>query len=395
MVAADRPMRILFLVHNVAYKGGAYYRAQSFTRYLVAQGHEVTLMAISENRRFAFEEKQVDGFRLVNSPDLLWGIGRTGWDPWDTFRRCQWIRRHPVDIVHTVDTRPAVVLPALYARRRHGARFIADWTDWWGHGGASSERSSQLVSKVLGPLELHFEEHYRPYADGTVAISHALFDRAKNLGIDESTMLYLPTGCDTHGIQATDMQDARQQLGLDPEATYIGYLGNIYQTDADLMSAAMSKLTSDARLIMVGNFKADMDPALESSGRLLRTGHVSFQKMLLNLSACNALVLPLTDSIANRGRWPSKINDYLAVGRPVVSCAVGDLTDLFQGNDIGRLTEANAEAFAQGIDAVLSDEDAMLRMGNNARMLAEQSLSTDAVSAKLEDFYRQCLNDPS
>ena len=38
--------------------------------------------------------------KLVETPDLLWGVGRTGWDPWNTLRRTPWIRsthvrRHP------------------------------------------------------------------------------------------------------------------------------------------------------------------------------------------------------------------------------------------------------------------------------------------------------------
>lgn len=386
-------MRILFLVHNVAYKGGAYYRAQSFTRYLVEQGHEVTLMAISEHNRFGFEEETVDGFRLVHSPDLLWGIGRTGWDPWDTLRRCQWIRRNPVDIVHCVDTRPAVVLPALYARRRHGAKFVADWTDWWGHGGASSERSSRLVSKVMGPLELHFEEHYRPYADGTVAISRALMERARGLGIGDERMLYLPTGCDTAGIEPREKAEVRRKLGLEADTRYIGYLGNIYQRDADLLCDALKAMNVPAKLIMVGNFKAELDPELENAGRIVRTGHVPFEGMLDHLSACDTLVLPLTDSVANRGRWPSKINDYLALGRPVVSCAVGDLVDLFENEEIGRLTSAEAAAFAKGIDGVLADPSAAEQMGENARQLAEQGLSTRSVSEKLEAFYSKLLID--
>lgn len=385
-------MRILFLVHNVAYKGGAYFRAQSFTRYLVDQGHDVTLMAISESNYFGFEEKMVDGFRLVNSPDLLFGIGRTGWDPWDTLRRCQWIaRQEPFDIVHTVDTRPAVVLPALYCRRKHGTKFVADWTDWWGHGGTTSERSSKVVSAIMGPLELFFEEHFRPYADATVAISRALFERAKGLGIDESTMLYLPTGCDTHNIHAVSKAEARQQMGLDAEAQYIGYLGHIYPRDVDLMCRALREMRNPARLIMIGGKVIPTDDELKARGRIIQTGHVPFPDMLRYLSACDALVLPLTDNVCNRGRWPSKINDYLAVGRPVISCAVGDLTDLFRQSNIGVATPSEPAAFAAGIDRVLDDPAAAEEMGRNARTLAEGELSTAAVSAKLEAFYQQTL----
>ena len=119
----------------------------------------------------------------MESPDLLPGMGRSGWDPWDTLRRTLWLRQQRFDIIHTVDTRPAVCLPALFARRKAGAKWIADWTDWWGRGGATEERKNKLANTIMGPLEQLFEEKPRPYADGTVVISRALGARAEGLGI--------------------------------------------------------------------------------------------------------------------------------------------------------------------------------------------------------------------
>ena len=184
---------------------------------------------------------------------------------------------------------------------------------------------------------------------------------------------------------------AREKLGLDQNIQYLGYLGNIYQSDATLLCDSMNKLSNAATLIMIGSHKADMDERLKKSGRLQETGHVSFADMLTYLSACDVLVLPLTDSVANRGRWPSKINDYLAVGRPVVSCAVGDLVDLFGQSDIGRTTPGESTEFAAAIDALLDDPQASEELGRNARQLAEENLSTNVVAERLETFYRQRL----
>lgn len=383
-------LKILFVVHNATRKGGAYYRGLNLGAPLARRGHEVTLMAIHPSARWTVVERELDGIKLVETPDLLWGVGRTGWDPWNTFRRTQWIRRRKFDVIHTVDTRPAVSLPAWLGRKASGAAWVADWTDWWGRGGATRERDGWAVRLLVGPLEQFFEEKPRPHADGTVVISHALRRRAESLGIDKKSILYLPPGADPGSIRNTPHATARKNCDLDPAGQYIGYLGNVYQRDADLLFDTLRRLkATDARLIMVGDPGCRVPDAL--SGRVTITGRLSFEKMLDYLSACDVLALPLSDTIANRGRWPSKINEYVAVGRPTVACDVGDVAGLLRDNDIGLLVRPDADEFAGRIDELLADPNRAAAMGDRAREVARTTYSQEAIANKLEDFYRKTI----
>ena len=384
------PLKILYIVHNQTRKGGAYYRGLNMGVPLARRGHDVTLMTIHPSSRWSMVERELDGVKLVESPDLLWGMGRTGWDPWDTLKRTLWIRRRQFDIIHTVDTRPAVSMPALLARKASGAAWVADWTDWWGRGGATTERDGRLVRALIGPLEQFFEEKPRPYADGTVVISHALGTRAESLGIDGKEILYLPPGADRDSIRDTPIKEARERFGLDPDGRYIGYLGNIYQRDADLLFETLARLkATDARLIMVGDPGCKISDAVKD--RVTVTGRLPFEDMLDYLSACDVLTLPLSDTIANRGRWPSKINECVAVGRPTVACDVGDVANLLRDNDIGLLVKPEADDFAARIDELLSDPARAEAMGDRAREIARTTYSQDAIADKLEDFYEKTI----
>jgi len=389
-------MRILFLVHNMTRRGGAYYHGLGFAKPLARRGHQVTLMSISPTARWRMSVSETEGITLVEAPDWFWGMGRTGWDPWDTVRRVTWLRGRAFDIVHTVDTRPAVVIPALFAKRFSGAMWIADWTDWWGRGGAATEREGRFVKKVVGPVETFFEELPRPHADGTIVISKALQERALGLGIDPATTLRLPPGSDPDTLRSLSVSEARNKLGLTGDAPIVGYLGNIYPRDAELLLEAIQLLEDhDARLMFIGggNEKVGVPPSL--ARRVLRTGRVPFDEMLDYLCACDVLALPLTDSIANRGRWPSKINEYVAVGRPTVASDVGDVSDLVARHDIGLVVEPRAAAFASGIDELLADPDRARAMGDRARKLAASDYSHAAVGEALEEFYERILGDPS
>jgi glycosyltransferase involved in cell wall biosynthesis len=347
-------------------------------------------MSIHPRARLMMRERELDGVKVVESPDLLWGVGRTGWDPWNTLRRTMWIRNRVFDVIHTVDTRPAVSLPAMWGRRSSGAVWVADWTDWWGRGGATTERQGWLVRTLIGPVEQWFEENPRPRADGTVVISHALGRRAESLGIDAKDILYLPPGADPTAIRDTPVADARQRCGLAAAAPLVGYLGNIYQRDADLLFETMQLLTTrETRLLMVGDPGCRVPVSVKE--RVTVTGRLPFERMLDHLAACDVLALPLSDTIANRGRWPSKVNEYVAVGRPTVACDVGDVAGLLRDHDIGLLVRPDPREFAARLDELLADPQRARNMGERAREIARTTYSQETVAAKLEAFYRNTI----
>jgi glycosyltransferase involved in cell wall biosynthesis len=383
-------LKILIIVHNQTRKGGAYYRGLNLGVPLARKGHDVTLMSIHPSARLRQVERPLDGVRLVESPDLFWGSGRTGWDPWNTLRRTLWIRRRSFDVIHTVDTRPAVSLPAILGRKASDAVWVADWTDWWGRGGATTERDGWLMRSFIGPFEQWFEEKPRPIADGTIVISHALERRAISLGIDGGNILYLPPGADPAAVRDTPLGEARARCGLDRKLKLVGYLGNIYQRDANLLFDALRRLRDDSvRLVMVGEPGCRVPDSMKD--RVVVTGRLPFEKMLDYLSSCDVLALPLSDTIANRGRWPSKVNEYVSVGRPTVACDVGDVAGLLRDHDIGLLVRPDGADFAARLDELLADPDRARAMGDRARDVARSTYSQDAVAATLEDYYRRII----
>ena len=145
-------MRILFLNHNVAWVGG-FFRAYHWGRYLRKKGHSVTIITISEHEKVRFSVVQKDDVTIIKSPDLLSGNLRSGWDPWDVLARAWYIKNKEFDIIHCVDTRPNVVLPALFLRWKSGGRLVMDWGDWWGRGGTISVRDGGVLGKLFEPIE--------------------------------------------------------------------------------------------------------------------------------------------------------------------------------------------------------------------------------------------------
>ena len=67
----NKPLQVLMISHFPTYR--TYPRSQVMAKHLAQRGHHISLMAISNHRRFGVVETEWDGIRIIETPDLLWG----------------------------------------------------------------------------------------------------------------------------------------------------------------------------------------------------------------------------------------------------------------------------------------------------------------------------------
>ncbi len=386
-------MNVLMLVFNRIHQG-TYWRAYHLARHLVQRGHQVSLIATSRHLRFGVRSYAQDQLTLVEAPDLFQGSLRSGWDPWNTWNRIHWLDDRPFDIVHAFEGRPTVIYPARYAARRQNAPLVMDWCDWFGKGGSVEERPNPVVRAILRPVETYFEEHFRPLADGNTVICSTLQEKAVGLGVPASNLLLLPNGADTERFRPLSRQEARSQTGLPADAFVIGYVGTIFGRDAQLLAQAFDLISGrlpQARLLIAGYCPLDIAAMVQQPQRVIQTGYLSEEKLNQTLSSSDIFWLPLSDSNANRGRFPLKLTDYLAVGRPVIATAVGDIPKIFGDKPIGMLSNPSAASIADQTMQLYARPELRSEMGQNARHLAETKYYWGHLSERLESFYTQIL----
>ena len=386
-------MDILYLNHNVRGRS-TYHRCFQFAKHLVARGHRVDLLTISPTERLRFRETVSDGVHVIETPDLLVGMTRTGWDPYDTWRRSRFLKRRRYDLIHAFDCRPAVILPALTQRRRDGATLLTDWADWWGRGGVIDERPNKLIKLTFEPIETYFEEHYRTQADGLTVISDALHRRAIQLGVRPDRITHISGGADIEHIQPGDRFAARRALGIPQTGPIVGFSGFVHYDLALLLGAFdhLARMRADVRLLLTGARSPLVRQYAERGGwtdRVIEAGVIDYSILPQYHAAVDVFALPYANKLANRGRWPNKIGDYLAAGRPIVSNPVGDIKELFAAYNIGYLTDETPEAFAAGLALALDDTTSASAKGQTARYVAERVLSWGGLSVRLEEHYRR------
>jgi glycosyltransferase involved in cell wall biosynthesis len=396
-------MRILYLTHTVTWKGGGiFYTAFHQGRFLARLGHEVTLVSISPSSRSHFSETIVEGVRIVETPDLLPGLARTGWDLWDTLRRILFLKDKTFDIIHGFESRPVVSLPALFMRNRLGVPLILTWADWFGKGGRSEERP-WFIRIFMAPIEEFCEKYFYPKADFIVAMGEPLLGKAENMGIPKGNIISLLHGSDVERTRAFSQPDAKSKLGnkLPQNTLFLGYLGYFWSVNADLLFQTFrlvkATIHQPVKLLLIGNHRVNLPKLLpgDLKNDVVETGWAAYEDVNYYLCASDVLLLPFVRTPVTESIWPSKINDYLASGRPIVATDMNILREIYKKKPFGHLTADNPKALAEAVVSVITNNAASLEFGHNARLLAEGDLSWEKIVVQVESLYHSLIQNRS
>jgi glycosyltransferase involved in cell wall biosynthesis len=387
-------LRVLMLNHNVAWRS-TFYRAFYLARELADRGHAVTIATISRDRLVRARETQIEGVRVVETPDLGFGLARTGWDPWDAAWRCLRFAREGFDVVHGFDCRPVVLGASLWLQRR-GVPWVSDWADLWGRGGAIAHRKSWIGRVAFRPLETWLEEGFRHRAAAVTVTSRVIHEAAIGLGLERERVHYLPSGANVRTVTVRDMDECRRALGLPvgaPIACFVGFVQ--YDLDLAIRAFAVSRRTApDARLVLVGPRNREAARTIEElglAGVVLEAGPQPFERVPTFLGAADVLLLPLSDNLMNRARGPIKLGDYLAAGRATLANPVGDVVEVFQRDEVGVLAGDTPEAYGEALASLLKDRARCARIGHHARAVAETRYAWSQLAPQLEQIYVTAL----
>jgi glycosyltransferase involved in cell wall biosynthesis len=395
----SRPLNILLVTNHRRFK--IHFRAYPWARALAERGHRIDILCHADTARWTTAYEHHPGVRIVHNPDMLVGALRQGWDPVCAVRRAALLFREqrPYDIIHCLDTRPAVVLPSLAYARAKGIPIVSDWIDWWGRGGLIHERRPLWYRLLFGGLETFFEEHFRNKLDGLTTISSALLERGVALGVRRERCLRISGGADLATFsKAPSKADARTALSLPADAGVACFSGLDVLIDLPMVIDAFARMLEsrpDLYLLLVGPTaslvaRLTSDPHLRS--RIVATGPVPHGALPDYLAAADVFLMPYAKKISNIGRWPNKVGDYMCIGRPTVSNPVGEVKWLFDRYDIGVLADDTPAAMADAALGLLNDPARADEIGRRAREIAADVFSWPRLIEDLERWYYDILS---
>ena len=193
-------------------------------------------------------------------------------------------------------------------------------------------------------------------ARGVVAVSAALAEKARALGVDDDRVHLLYNGVDGERFFPGDRAAAREALGLPQDAPVVLYVGNLKASKGcvDLLEAfpAVLERHPDARLAYVGSGAA---AALEQrarelgiAGSLVLAGARPHHELATWMQAASLLCLP-----SHNEGVPNVVLEAMACGLPVVATRVGGIPEVLPAHAGSMVPAHDRAALAQALDAAL------------------------------------------
>lgn len=386
-------MKILFIVFNETNKG-TYFRALGFAKEMTSRGHRVTIIATSPINKYKINEIIIEkNILLVEMPDLFSGALRSGWDIWNIINRIHWLKNKKFDLVHSFESRPTVLFPSLFLKKKD-TPLIMDWADWFGKGGSVEERINPIIRLLLRPIETYFENNFRHKADFSTVICTELRRKLISLGIPNEKILLIRNGVENRMGIPYEKKIAREKIKIDNNKFVIGWLGATFKYDAKLMLDAFNILSDEydnVLLLLAGYFNHDFSKLVKHPERIISTGFLEQNLLDYYLSSVDIFWLPLRNTLANQGRFPYKLTQYMSYGRPIISSHVGDIPEIFDKEEIGLLVADQPDDYAKNTSFLLNNRGLMEKMGKNAKRLVQEEFSWDKISDSLEDLYYRSI----
>lgn len=392
-------MRVLFLNHNtVGY--GTYYRCLFLGLYLTKLGNEVTMIC-SSNKNFdlrIIRKKINEKMFLIILPRIKVSQYHTAHSLRGLINTLYTLSLN-FDIIHSfVFPTPPVAIPTVLAKFLGRKTIVVDGDDLWRGGWA--EYHSSFTKFFLEKAE----DKIPLIADGITIVSEAMKNRFLELGINRNKIYKIPNGANVEEIRPMDMQFARRELNLKNEKNLLVTVGHTYVRNLFLLFDTFKRVLSllpNTKLIMVGKLALSKETWQEMNKKygelfnkqVMLIGEQPYEKLPYYLAAADALLLPMEDTPIEKARWPIRLGDYLAAGKPIISNAVGEVKNVIEDNRCGLTSHPAAiDDFAENIAAVLQNRDLAVEYGKRARRVAEEKYSWSGIAKNLELAYQEILN---
>jgi glycosyltransferase involved in cell wall biosynthesis len=389
-------LKILLYTPTPEFTGG-FYRCFYLAKYIAQEGDDVTLACSNGSPTLKTTQKVTDGVRIVNLPmngslpgALLADIVRIG-------KHIEYQLSQEYDLVHVfIATIPSscslsLLYRALRMIRRRDMKLLVDWDDWWGRGGIWQDYNPvfHLIGTILEELPIRL-------ADAVTVVSEPLRRRALTLGIDESRIFCIPNGSNVEEIQPLSQEDARKLTGLPQETNIITHVGFLDVGPFRIlveMFEAVHEIFNNSILVLVGKLKEKHLEIIQASrvrDAIRYFGTQPYLRVATFLAASDILCLSARDWIQEHSRFPIRLGDYLASGRPVVATNTWNVASILNASQCGLLVRPDdAEDFSAKVIRLLNDPDLRRTLGKNARSAAEGVYSWRLVSNKLRAVYQQ------
>jgi glycosyltransferase involved in cell wall biosynthesis len=288
---------------------------------------------------------------------------------------------------------------ALLAAKLHGKRFVY-WLSYpfpeeYLYRAAVGTARYPLLYRIRGSVfKVLLYRFLLRLADHVFVQSEQMRRDVAAHGIPPAKMTAVPMGID---LRANADEGARTERRLIPPGRpsflYLGTLSRVRRLDFLVRVLAMVRnAMPDTRLYMVGRgddpadeqFLLDEASRLGVSSTLILVGQLPREEALKYVRDAGVCVSPFYPSEILNSTSPTKLVEYMAMGKAVVANDHPEQRRVIEESGAGRCVSWNEQEFAEAIVGLLRAPDECERMGRKGRRYVEEHRSYEKIADLVE-----------
>ena len=229
------------------------------------------------------------------------------------------------------------------------------------------------MREMQGAIKLYIESRF---CDGILCISRYLVDFYKEHGVPSRKLLLVPSTVDPTAFS--------RMTNKPVPGKYIGYFGSLSfkRDNVDMLINAFADFHiqyPDIRLILGGfctqdvkRQMVDLIDKLNISSKVKMLDFLSRKEILEYITNADVLVMTRSKDLESAASYPSKLTEFLATGKPVISVNVGEVSDFLKDSDNAFLVEpGNVQELASKLDFVYKNYEFAQQVGRKGKELTE------------------------
>ena len=183
-------------------------------------------------------------------------------------------------------------------------------------------------------------------------------------------------------IAPLDKFDINEKL----ENKYVVFAGRFFLEKGISLIADAARLLPDVKFVIAGS--GPEQHILEGIKNVHLTGFLTGDKLKNTIAGACATLVP---SVCYEN-CPLSILESQSLGTPIITANIGGMAELVEdGVDGIRIKELSAEALAQAIKTVLSNDELIKTMSENCINKRKTMMTLDSYTDKIEQIYKKLI----
>ncbi len=272
------------------------------------------------------------------------------------------------------ETLPWLPFAAERALLALAPRYVVDFDDAWFHH--YDQHRHPLIRRLLGAK---LDRLMRGAALVTVGNGY-LAERAERAGARKVEILPTVVDLSRYSTMPSPERPGPLRVGWIGSPTTARYLDQLAEPLARLIAEGV------IRLVLIGGGEQAL-PGLDAE-------RVSWSEdgEVAVLNSLDAGIMPLRDSMWERGKCGYKLIQYMACAKPTIASPIGVNTDIVEDGVTGLLADHSAD-WEVAMRRLAAAPDLRRRMGEAGRAKVERSYSLHGVAPRLIELLRSAAGD--